>query len=190
MRTASLLPISLLFASPVCAQAPAPSIAGSWEGTLDAAIAANTDLQKQVFAVLREESTTPRIVERLGAIAIPGPKEASAGLVRQFSSPWMRFFARYDPAPALEKVSCPVLALAGELDLQVPVDQNLPVIEAALKKGGNADYAVIRLPGLNHLFQTCRTGVPAEYAQIEETMSPVALDTVAVWIRRRTGLEK
>jgi len=159
-------------------------------GASDAAIAANINLQKQVFTILREETTTPRIVERLSAIPVPGPKEASAALVKQSSSPWLRYFALYDPAPAIEKVTCPVLALAGELDLQVPVDQNLPVIEAALKKGGNDDYAVVRLPGLNHLFQTCKTGTPAEYAQIEETMSPVALDTIATWIRKRTGLDK
>jgi len=159
-------------------------------GASDAAIAANTGLQKQVFTILREETTTSRIVERLSAITVPGPKEASDRLVKQSSSPWMRYFALYDPAPALEKVTCPVLALAGELDLQVPVDQNLPVIEAALKKGGNKDYSVVRLPGLNHLFQACKTGTPAEYAQIEETMAPVALDTIATWIRKRTGLEK
>jgi hypothetical protein len=110
--------------------------------------------------------------------------------VKQSSSPWLRYFALYDPAPAIEKVTCPVLALAGELDLQVPVDQNLPVIEEALKKSGHKDYSVVRLPGLNHLFQACKTGTPAEYAQIEETMSPVALDTIGTWIRKKTGLEK
>jgi len=159
-------------------------------GATDAAIAANTDLQKQIFAVLREETATTRIVERLGAIPVPGPKEASERLVKQSSSPWMRFFALYDPAPALAKVTCPVLAVAGELDLQVPVDQNLPIIEEALKKGGNKDYSVVRLMGLNHLLQTCKTGAPGEYAQIEETMSPIALDTIAAWIRKRTGLDR
>jgi hypothetical protein len=159
-------------------------------GASDAAIAANTDLQRQIFTILHEETATPRVIERLGAIPVPGPKEASDRLVKQWSSPWMRYFAVYDPAPALENVTCPVLAMGGELDLQVPVDQNLPVIEAALKKGGNKDVTVVRLPGLNHLFQTCKTGTPAEYAKIEETMSPVALDTIGTWIRQRTGLNK
>lgn len=159
-------------------------------GAPEEAIASNTKLQTQIFTVLREETSNARIVERLSAIPVPGPKEASAALVKQSSSPWFRFFAPYDPAPALEKVACPVLALAGELDLQVPADQNLPVIEAALKKGGNKDATVVRLPGLNHLFQPCKKGTPDEYAQIEETMSPVALDTVATWIRKRTGLDK
>jgi hypothetical protein len=158
-------------------------------GASDAAIVANADVQKQIFTILREETATPRIIERLSAIPVPGPKEASAALVKQSSSPWMRYFALYDPAPALAKVTCPVLAMGGELDLQVPVDQNLPAIEAALKKGGNKDYSVVRLPGLNHLFQTCKKGTPGEYVQIEETMSPVALDTIATWVRKRTGLD-
>lgn len=159
-------------------------------GASEEAIAANANLQKQVFTVLREETSTARIIERLSAIPVPGPKEASAALVKQSSSPWFRFFVVYDPAPALEKVRCPVLALAGELDLQVSADQNLPVIEAALKKGGNKDVTVARLPGLNHLFQPCKKGTPDEYAQIEETMAPAALDTIATWIRKRTGLDQ
>jgi hypothetical protein len=159
-------------------------------GASDEAIASNTTLQKQIFAILREEKTTTRIVERLQAIPVPGPKEASAALVKQSSSPWMRFFALYDPAPALAKVRCPVLAIGGELDLQVSVEQNLPVIEAALKQGGNRDVAVVRMPGLNHLLQTAKTGLPAEYAQIDETMAPAALDTVASWVRKKTGLER
>ena len=159
-------------------------------GAPDAVIAANTDVQKLVFAVLREEADSTRVAGRLAAIALPGSKEASAAIVKQASSPWFRFFVRYDPAPALEKVTCPVLAIGGERDLQVSVDQNLPAIEAALKRGGNKDCTVLRLPGLNHLFQDSKTGLPAEYATIEETMSPIALDTIAAWIRKRTGLAK
>jgi pimeloyl-ACP methyl ester carboxylesterase len=159
-------------------------------GASDDAIAANTALQQQVFAILREEKTTPRIVERLQAIPVPGAKEASAALVKQSSSPWFRFFATYDPAPALTKVRCPVLAIAGELDLQVLPGQNLPAIGAALTQGGNQHHTVLELPGLNHLFQSARTGLPAEYGQIEETMAPAALDAITTWIRARTGLAK
>ena len=128
-----------------------------------------------------------RIVERASAIPA-GSKEASAALVKQSASPWLRYFVVYDPAPALAKVRCPVLAINGALDLQVLPDQNLPVIEAALKQGGNPDVTVLRMPGLNHLLQTAKTGLPAEYAQIEETIAPAALDTMATWIRKRTGV--
>lgn len=109
--------------------------------------------------------------------------------IKTVNSPWFRFFLFYDPAPTLAKVKAPVLAINGELDSQVLPDQNLPVLEAALKKGGNEDYRIARLGGLNHLLQTAKTGGPGEYAQIEETMSPVALETISAWVRAHTGLK-
>jgi uncharacterized protein len=102
-------------------------------------------------------------------------------------SPWFRFFLTYDPRPALRKVKCPVLAIGGENDLQVPPKENLPAIEHALKEGHNPDYTVKELPKLNHLFQTSQTGSPAEYGQIEETFSPVALKVIGDWIVQRTS---
>jgi hypothetical protein len=88
----------------------------------------------------------------------------------------------YDPATALRKVTCPVLAINGEKDTQVLPQQNLPAIRAALEQAGNKHFEIDELPGLNHLFQTATTGVPAEYAQIEETISPGALEKMASWI--------
>jgi hypothetical protein len=38
---------------------------------------------------------------------------------------------------------------------------------------------------LNHLFQTAKTGAPGEYAEIEETISPIALEKIASWILQR-----
>jgi pimeloyl-ACP methyl ester carboxylesterase len=102
--------------------------------------------------------------------------------VRAATSKWFRFFITHDPKETLRKVKCPVLAINGELDMQVPAGQNLPAIEQALREGKNPDITVKELPGLNHLFQTARTGAVTEYARIEETMSPVALETIAGWI--------
>ena len=61
------------------------------------------------------------------------------GTIKSFNSPWMKYFLTYDPAPALEKVKCPVLALFGELDLQVPPSQNEKPMKKALAKSGNKD---------------------------------------------------
>jgi fermentation-respiration switch protein FrsA (DUF1100 family) len=97
-------------------------------------------------------------------------------------SPWYRFFLTYDPKPTLTKVKCPVLAINGEKDLQVPPKENLSAIEEALVAGGNKNFIVKELPGLNHLFQTAQTGVPSEYAKIEETISPIALKIIGDWI--------
>jgi hypothetical protein len=87
--------------------------------------------------------------------------------VKAFTSPWIRYFLTYDPGPSLRKVQCPVLALNGSLDLQVPAEQNLPAIRKALEEGGNKHFETDELAGLNHLFQTAKTGSPSEYAQIE-----------------------
>jgi pimeloyl-ACP methyl ester carboxylesterase len=105
--------------------------------------------------------------------------------VEQITSPWMLYFLRYDPTPILQKVKCRVLSLNGEKDLQVPPKENLVAIKAALTKGGNKNATAIELPYLNHLFQESKTGLPAEYAQIEQTFSPVALAEITKWIKQR-----
>lgn len=102
--------------------------------------------------------------------------------LNQLTSPWMLNFIRYNPAPALEKVKCRVLALNGSLDLQVPADINLKAIETALQTGNNKQYKIMKLEGLNHLFQTCKTGSPNEYTSIEGTISPQVLLELESWI--------
>lgn len=103
------------------------------------------------------------------------PAQAAASI-----SPWFLDFVRYDPAPALRAVQCPVLVLQGELDLQVLPEQNLPAIRDALED--NHRVNIVRFPGLNHLFQTAKTGLPAEYASIEQTLAPEVLTTMSDWL--------
>jgi hypothetical protein len=113
-----------------------------------------------------------------------------SGLIKSMLTPWFRNILSYNPGSTLVKVRCPVLALNGEKDLQVLSKDNLSGIAAALKAGDNNDFQTVELPGLNHLFQTCKTGLPAEYGEIEETISPSALKLMADWIRQRTNLDK
>ncbi len=102
-------------------------------------------------------------------------------------TPWFRYFIIYDPRPTLRKLTCPVLALNGSLDLQVPADEDLAEIGKALTEAGNTDFTITRLEGLNHLFQHATTGSPAEYAAIEETFAPEVLDLITNWINSRFG---
>lgn len=102
--------------------------------------------------------------------------------LEQIFSPWILYFLEFDPATVLEKVRCPVLAINGEKDLQVPPKENLSAIEKALKKGGNRSYKIIEFPNLNHIFQEAETGAPSEYITIEQTISPIALEAIADWI--------
>jgi len=103
--------------------------------------------------------------------------------VNGLTTPWMEYFIKYNPAPILQKVKCPVLAIGGDKDLQVPATINLDAINAALTQGGNKNVTVKQLPRLNHLFQECNTGSSTEYAQIEQTFSPIALTAILNWLQ-------
>lgn len=100
--------------------------------------------------------------------------------------PWMQYFLKYDPATSLKKVKCPVLALNGEKDLQVPAKENLSAIEKILRTSGNKNVTTKAYDGLNHLFQECKTGSPAEYPTIQQTFSPVVMADFTQWIKEKT----
>jgi pimeloyl-ACP methyl ester carboxylesterase len=109
--------------------------------------------------------------------------------VKQFTSPWLLWFMRHDPRDSLRQVKCPVLALTGALDLQVPPKANLPEIERAVRAGGNQDVTVKELPGLNHLFQEARTGLIDEYMSKQQTIARAALDELTTWLRKEFKLQ-
>ena len=104
----------------------------------------------------------------------------------QLLTPWMRYYLAYDPSAVLARVTVPVLAVNGTLDVQVICRPNLDAISTALRAAGNTDFEAVALSGLNHLFQTAETGAVSEYSLIEETMSPTALQRVGDWIQRHT----
>ncbi|MEA9414715.1 alpha/beta hydrolase family protein [Flavobacterium sp. PL02] len=101
-------------------------------------------------------------------------------------TPWMVTFLTFNPVPTLERVKCPVLALNGAKDLQVAPKENLTAIKEAILKGGNKNVTTKELPNLNHLFQECKTGLPQEYATIEQTFSPTAMNEILDWIKIQT----
>ncbi|WP_124979418.1 alpha/beta hydrolase family protein [Nonlabens xiamenensis] len=105
--------------------------------------------------------------------------------VKEFSSPWMRFFLAYDPQPNLEKITVPTLVLNGSLDYQVIASDNLPGFEVAFAKAKLKDYSIKELQGLNHLFQRAETGGSNEYALIEQTIDPSVLQLMTEWIHSR-----
>jgi pimeloyl-ACP methyl ester carboxylesterase len=170
-------------------------------GATDEALAINRKMQEGMFAIVKQEPDNAKAAQRLQELwkktkdalpedqkkAIGGQEAAIQAQMQAILTPWFRYFLTYDPRPALRRVRCPVLAVNGAKDMQVPPKENLREIAAALKAGGNKDCTVKELPGLNHLFQTAFTGSPAEYARIEETISPVALKVIGDWIVRHAG---
>lgn len=158
-------------------------------GMPDEAVARERELNRAVFAAILAEPSPAlagekarrmmEAAERDGLLS-PGTAAARASL---FASPWFHAFLRHEPGPVLRAVRQPILVLNGERDLQVPAAMNLAAIRTAL--AGNGRAVVKELPALNHLFQTARTGAGSEYAEIEESLAPLALDTVGDWILAR-----
>jgi pimeloyl-ACP methyl ester carboxylesterase len=167
-------------------------------GAPDAVVASNRATQEQIFAVVKEEKDVPAMTARLHQVQEkllasmpeeqrPAAKGVLDAQLAAVTTPWFRYFLTYDPRPALTKLTCPVLAVIGERDLQVPYEPNLEAIKGALAAGGNANATLLHLPGLNHLFQNATTGSPSEYSRIDETMAPAALDAITGWIKKVSG---
>jgi uncharacterized protein len=141
--------------------------------------------REMLLLVTTEKDETVLNKELKEKLAVDVPEAQIGAQIKTLTSPWFRFFITYDPATALRKVTCPVLAIVGAKDTQVPASQNLPAIRRALEQAGNKHFETDELPGLNHLFQTAKTGAPSEYAEIEETMSPLALEKISSWLLRQ-----
>ncbi len=104
--------------------------------------------------------------------------------IESMSGKWYKYFLAFDPTPYLQKTTAKVLAINGSKDVQVFPTENLNGIEAALKKSKSASYTTVEVPGLNHLFQTCKTCKTGEYAELEETFSPEALQLMLNWLEK------
>jgi len=166
-------------------------------GAPEQAIAANRASQEEIFRIVKEEKDVPAMMSRLHQVeekvlaGIPEDQRVAArgvldAQMAAVTTPWFRYFLTYDPRPALQNVTVPVLALFGDKDLQVPWQPNLEAMDAAFKSGGNSHVTLTHLAGLNHLFQNATTGAPSEYNAIEETMAPAALDAITSWLDKTT----
>ena len=164
------------------------------------ALEENARVQRLLFSLAHEAEKKNWTREVLrdkmekGLAALPdstldflGMTEANLTIMaEQTSSPWMRYFITYDPAKDLTQLTVPVLALFGELDLQVPPQQNRPVLEKYLDAAPTKAVTIEVYPGLNHLFQTAKTGTVTEYAGLEETFHPQVLQDIADWIVKQS----
>lgn len=101
-------------------------------------------------------------------------------VVAQIQTPYMRHLLSLDVRPLLGRITCPVLALNGEKDIQVDHKTNLAAIREGLQEGSK--NKVESVEGLNHLFQHCKTGAVSEYRTIEETFAPEVLDIIVQWM--------
>jgi len=155
---------------------------GSSRKDIDELIETNTKL----FGILKQSKDSldaqRGIVDYLAANNTSGKEIEMA--IKQLCSPWMRWYIGYRPQANIEKMTCPVLAMNGAKDVQVPPSINIPVIDSLLRKGGNQHFETRILPGCNHLFQHCKKGAVSEYISIDQTMDPAALEMIAAWMEK------
>jgi pimeloyl-ACP methyl ester carboxylesterase len=169
---------------------------GKAAGVSDENLQKNETINRQAFDLVKKSASTEQLKSDLTTFLKQtlkdNPTDKPEGMseesfiqlqVNQIANTWMQYFIKHNPVTVLEKVKCPVLAINGEKDLQVPPKENLEAIKNALAKGGNKKVTIKELPNLNHLFQECTTGAPSEYASIEQTFSPKALSEILSWIQ-------
>jgi len=154
-------------------------------------IARRKRFDQRLYDTINAADSARAARERADALVAQGvrdkvvdPNEARS-LAADTTSRWERYFLAYDPAPALRKLTVPVLALNGSLDVQVPARENLAAMRRAL--AANPRATIVELRGMNHLLQDATSGAPDEYNGIEETMSPRALALVCDWVKRWSG---
>jgi hypothetical protein len=106
--------------------------------------------QADTIAAKEQSETDVKVADRKIRTMLAGKiPDAQLGIgIQQVNSPWFRYFINCDPATVLRQVTCPVLALTGNKDVQVPARQNLAAIHQALAQGGNKDFEVDEMPGL------------------------------------------
>jgi pimeloyl-ACP methyl ester carboxylesterase len=144
--------------------------------------------QRQVIDIVQQTPDNAQAHNKLQPLlnATKSTDPATLSLIEKqielLASPGYRHLLADRPATTLPRVQCPVLAVGGSKDLQVPAAANLAALTKGLQAGHNRDVTTRVLPGLNHLFQTAPTGAPSEYGTLEETFAPAALQVVGDWL--------
>jgi pimeloyl-ACP methyl ester carboxylesterase len=111
------------------------------------------------------------------------PAQDSASLAL-WKSRWFKSIYHHDPRPLLGRLRVPVVAVFGELDIQVPPAQSASELERAFAGSRSGLLTLIRLPAVNHMLQPARTGRMEEYATIEQTVAPEVLAALDRWLAR------
>lgn len=129
--------------------------------------------------------TDTSVLHALGFINENSKVQYVKAMTGLYGSAWFKYFMQFDPQPYLSDLKkVKVLALNGSKDIQVVSQQNLPAVNAALQQGRTKIFETKELPGLNHLFQTCTKCTVEEYGELQETIAPVALQTITDWLNR------
>lgn len=106
-------------------------------------------------------------------------------LLSKDNSLWMKSALDMNFSKFLPLIKCPVMALSGSNDLNVPAEFNMLSLQNGLPH--NSKNVIKIYPGLNHLFQHSPTGNPLDYVNIDETMSEEVMNDVCMWMNKVTN---
>lgn len=142
-------------------------------------------LNRRIYALAKEETDTTilksKIREIMFAAGVYGARFDA--IFKSVANRWFKRYLTLDPACFLAKTDCPVLALFGEKDFQVPADENIAAIDEIIENSGKKNIAIKSVPGVNHLFQNAKTGMIDEYDNADESpMTDETLQTIYDWL--------
>lgn len=103
----------------------------------------------------------------------------------KLNAKWFRETLAYNVCDYLEEVTCPVLAITGEKDIQVPPEHAKQTAEIVK---GEAEWHII--PDMNHMLRKFEgehtmLGIMKEYkSQINQPLDRELLDIIQAWLEK------
>jgi pimeloyl-ACP methyl ester carboxylesterase len=125
------------------------------------------------------------------AISGQGWEGIPADTRRAAETPWFRSFLQFDPAQVIKDVRQPILIIQGELDKQVLPAHADRLAQLAKGRKKAADVQEVKLPGINHLLVSAKTGDIDEYASLApKTISPDVAAKILEWLQPTLAAKK
>jgi pimeloyl-ACP methyl ester carboxylesterase len=124
--------------------------------------------------------STARLIVLQGAEATDDFVQAGANQIKSFHD--IGYFD-WDTPSYWSEVQQPILAIYGDLDVQVDSAQNAPALEEIT--AANEDVTLVVFPTMNHILQEAETGGLGEYGTLEQSVREDLLETMRDWILER-----
>ncbi len=155
-----------------------------WMGLPEAAVTERTFVADTLEALFVGIDDRDSLLMAYENFVTGSPYESTAReiVASILNNPEFQSILRFDPELYYPRIACPVLALNGEKDYQVPAGPNLGAIENGLRRAGNQRVRTIRYPDHNHFLQKTATGLHHEYPTLVETIDPLVPEDIAEWI--------
>lgn len=137
-------------------------------------------------------------------VAGEGPTSVLASEAACHRAPWYRLMpgatpdeiayvarlATFDPIPALAALRCPLLALYGSNDVQLPIERNVRLLQDTLGAAGHDDHGVVVIPGADHALRVPVGPDPARLVDgwyPSSEVAPGVFEFIVTWLDRRVG---